>query len=402
MNPPIEQFRTIENFWINPAWLGQRMLLLSGPRQVGKTTLVRSKLCKEKEAYFNWDSPKVRALYRREPDFIAGLDSPWICFDEIHKRPRWKDILKGFFDTHKESFRFVVTGSARLETFKRSGDSLVGRYFHTRLFPLNISDLHRKDFSLPDLAEELLLQSADERDSPHLEELLALGGFPEPFFTGSEAFWKRWSRNHRDLIVREDMRDLTRIVEVDKIESLLEMLLPSIGQVISYRNLANDLETTHGSIRRWLETLNRIQLVFSLKPYSKNVRRAYKTERKWYYIDWRAAEGNVFENYVASSLLRAVKLYEDRCGDRMSLNFVRTHDGAEVDFLILREGKPWLLIEAKEGAPDVSSAVYRFSLELGVPCAIATRRKNIFRKTFGRDRQRVYCISWSKLGQLLP
>lgn len=402
MKPTKEQFRTIESYWTDDNWLANRMLFVSGPRQVGKTTLVKSVLCPQKEAYFNWDSKTVRNTYRNDADFISAVESQWICFDEIHKRPRWKDILKGIYDVHKDKYRFVVTGSARMDTFRKSGDSLVGRYFHTKLFPINLPDLHNTNFSLPDKADILINNVADLRDSPFLEPLLMLGGFPEPFFSGSETFWKRWSRNHRELIVREDLRDLTRVIEIDKIEALLEMLEPSIGQLISYRNLANDLETTHGSIKRWLETLNRVQLVFSIKPYAKNIRRTYKMEKKWYYIDWRAAGSNLFENYIASSLLRAVNLYEDRFGDRMNLYFVRTHDNAEVDFLICREGKPWLLIEAKESSPDISSAVYRFSCELGVPCAVVTRKKNVFKKITNKDGPPIYCVSWSKLGQILP
>lgn len=378
------------------------MLFLSGPRQVGKTTLVTSTICTDKEAYFNWDSRRVRKLYLEDPDFVSGIRPGWICFDEIHKRPKWKDILKGIYDEYKDRFRFVVTGSARLETFKKSGDSLVGRYFHTRLFPLNLPDFNKTDFSLPRHSHDLLQNAAGQKDGAEIEDLLTLGGFPEPFFSGSETFWKRWSINQRELIIREDMRDLEHVIEFDKIEHLLEMLHPSIGATVSYRNLALDLETTHGSIRRWLEILNRLQLIFPVTPFSKKISRAYKVEKKWYYMDWRLAGSNVFENFVAASLLRAVSLYTDRFGENMSLHFVRTHDGAEIDFLICRNGSPWLLVEAKEGAPDIPSAAYRFSQTLNVPCVIATRKRGISSKKTGMEGQTIYRMSWSKLGRILP
>lgn len=402
MNPNHNPFHTLQHYWIDPKWLGNRMLFLSGPRQVGKTTLVTTTLCKNKQGYFNWDSKRVRQQYLKDPDFIANMDSDWICFDEIHKRPKWKDILKGIYDSYKDQFKFVVTGSARLETFRKSGDSLVGRYFHTHLFPLNIPDFQKNDFTLPEKAEELILQAESIRETNILDILLTVGGFPEPFFNGSETFWKRWSLNHRDLILREDLRDLSKIVEVDKVEHLLSMLNPSIGAPISYRNLANDLETTHGSIRRWLEMLYKVHLIFPVPPYSKKIRRAYKQEKKWYFTDWRAAQNNRFENYVAASLYRAATLYTDRFGEIVTLNFVRTHDGTETDFLLCCNNIPWLLVEAKEGSPEASRANHRFSKELKVPCFIVTQKKNIFRKIKSHDGEIVYALSWEKLGSLLP
>lgn len=402
MHPKFESFRTLQFFFTQSDWIRNRMLFISGPRQVGKTTLVASVLCPKKETCFNWDNRKVRLAYQKDADFFTQAPPGWICFDEIHKRPKWKDILKGIYDSHKDLYHFVVIGSARLETFQKSGDSLVGRYFHTHLFPLNLGDFHRNDFCLPASPSGMLQRAADLKDSTAFEDLVALGGFPEPFFSSSQAFWKRWSNNHQDLILHEDVRDLSRVVEIDKIEALLQMLSPSIGHTLSYRNMALDLETTHGSIRRWLTILNKVQLVFSVSPYFKNIRRAFKQERKWYYMDWRAAEKNRFENYVATSLLRAVTLYADRFGERMSLCFVRTHDGAEVDFLICRDKRPWLLVEAKEGTPDISSAVYRFSHELKIPACVVTNQKNVFKTRTGTEGQKVYCLSWSKLGQLLP
>lgn len=399
MDPFHKQFRTIESYWSSPKWLGNRMLFLSGPRQVGKTTLVTQTLCQDTQAYYNWDNRKVRIAYQKDSDFFTNTESSWICFDEIHKRPRWKDILKGIYDSHKNRYRFVIIGSARLDTFKKSGDSLVGRYFHTHLFPLNIADFAKIDPFLPENPLRLITQAVDLKDAKNLDGLLNLGGFPEPFFSGSEQFWKRWSSNHHDLIITEDIRDLTHITEIDKMEALLQMLEPSIGQPISYRNLSLDLETTHGSIRRWLEMLGKVQLIFPVPPYHKKIRRAYKQEKKWYYVDWRAAEKNIFENYIASSLYRAVTLYSDRFGEKMTLHFVRTHDGTEVDFLICKNNKPWLLIEGKEGTPQISSAIHRFTTELKVPCFVVTAKKNLF-KTIKKNK--IYAISWAKLGQLLP
>lgn len=396
-----DHFRTIENYWTAPDWLGARMLFLSGPRQVGKTTLVTSTLCPHKETYFNWDNRKVREAFRKDSEFFAGTPGTWICFDEIHKRPKWKDILKGIYDTHKNNYRFVVTGSARLDTFKKSGDSLVGRYFHTQLFPINLPDLNKTDFKEPTNAWDLLRQAGDAADANGMEDLLILGGFPEPFFNGKESFWKRWSANHRDLILSEDLRDISRVTEVDRVAALLDLLEPAIGSTVSYLNLGRDLESGHTNIKRWLDMLQKLQLVFSISPYSKNIRRAFKQEKKWYFTDWRGATSNVFENYVAASLYRAATLYTDRYGDKMTLHFVRTHDGTEVDFLLCKNKNPWLLVEAKQGSPEITRGVYRFSEELHAPCAVVTRKPGIYQKIKGPTGQKIVRVSWSKLGRLL-
>lgn len=398
------QFRTIENYWIHKDWLRHRMLFLSGPRQVGKTTLVKSQLCTDPKGYFNWDSPKVRKAYRRDPDFFTVAQGEWICFDEIHKRQQWKNILKGIYDIHKLNYRFVITGSARLDYFRKSGDSLVGRYFETHLFPLNIADFRNRDFTLPKSAKDLFEQAGGETTAQQelqelLDTLLTCSGFPEPFYAGSESFWKRWSTNHQELIIREDLRDLTKVIEIDKIEALEQMIKPHIGQTVSNLNLANDLETSHTTVRRWLMELSKVQLIFPVNPYSRSIRRAYRQEKKWYYYDWCNAGVNRFENYIATSLLRATTLYQDRFGDRMDLRFIRTHDQTEVDFLILRDGKPYLLIEAKEGTPEPTNAVYRFSAELNVPCIIVTRKPKYFTKI--KDKP-IYLCSASKLMQVLP
>ena len=397
MKPLHKQFRTVQPYWISEKWLSGRMLFLSGPRQVGKTTLVKNTICKTEDAYFNWDNREVRKSHLADSSFFAKSKSKWICFDEIHKRPKWKDILKGIYDVYKDDFNFVITGSASLDTFKKSGDSLLGRYFHTHLFPLNLPDFKENDFVLPENPEKLIKMSSDLKDAKEMRGLLKFGGFPEPYVAASESFHKRWSLNHRDLILNEDLRDLTRVSEIDKIDSLLSMLTPSIGQTLSYRNLANDLETTHGSVRRWLNILTTLQLVFPVSPYSKNIRRAFKQEKKWYFVDWSQAGENRFENYVAASLMRAVTLWQDRFGEKMTLHFVRTHGGQEVDFLICKNGDPWLFIEAKEGEPDVSKALHKFTEEFEIPGIVVTAQADWYKKA----GKYIYQISWAKFGQVL-
>lgn len=197
----------IDHFALSPYWLSERALFLSGPRQVGKTTYAQHRIEKQSGGHFNWDDLAVRQAYRNNPQFFIESIKPGslIVFDEIHKRPRWKDILKWILDTHGKNFTFLITGSARLDTFRRSGDSLVGRYFLTHLFPLSVGDLANLDFQEFRSGDELLGAAKDskplisERDQ---ESLLRFGGFPEPFLKDSERSAKRWRRSHIDRIIR--------------------------------------------------------------------------------------------------------------------------------------------------------------------------------------------------------
>jgi len=381
------------------------MLFLSGPRQVGKTTLVKAAMPIEPRLYFNWDSAQVRSAYRKDPAFFfKGEHHPedWICFDEIHKRPHWKDILKGIYDQYRDDCRFIITGSALLETFKKSGDSLVGRYFNTHLFPINIGDFRKADFKLYASANDLVQEALEAPGNPVINSLLEFGGFPEPFYKGTAEFWKRWSNQHRELIISQDLRDLTRIQDLDKIEALLEMLVPGIGSPVSNAALGQDLEAAHSTVKNWLLQLEKVQLIFPVPPYSKKLRNVFKKEKKWFFTDWRFAGDNRFENYIASLLNRAVVLWRDRFGENFDLNFVRTHEAKEVDFLITLDGKPYLLIEAKKGKPDILPAYYQFAQKLKVPCLVVTQLEGYARPVKNPDLVPMFQLSASKLGHVLP
>ena len=233
-----------------------------------------------------------------------------------------------------------------------------------------------------------------------MDDLLKLGGFPE--HRGTEEFWKRWSKQHRELIVSEDLRELTRIQELDKIEALLEMLVSGIGNPVSNALLGQDLEAAHTTVKNWLTQLQKVQLIFPVRPYSRNLRNVFKKETKWFFTDWRFAGENCFENYIACLLHRAVTLWSDRYGENFKLHFVRSHRSQEVDFLIVHDEKPYLLIDAKRGKPDVSPAYYHFAQELRVPCLIVTSFDGYGRQARNSENLPVYQLSAAKFGYVLP
>jgi uncharacterized protein len=320
------------------------MVLLAGPRQAGKTTL--SKQLGLSFAYLNFDSPADRKLLRAQQwDRSREL----VIFDELHKMRKWKSWLKGVYDTEGIPPRILVTGSARLEVFRRGGDSLAGRHFLHRLHP----------FTVREVAKELPPEEA-------LQRILRVGGFPEPFLAGDIEHARRWRRGHLDSILREDLLDLERVRDIRSVEVLVDLLRERVGSTVSMSSLASDLETSVHTVKRWLQILENLYVVFSVRPWHRNIARSLLKEAKYYFYDTGAVAdagadaGVVFENAVACALHRELHLTEDTTGHRTSLHFLRDKEKREVDFLAVVGKKPRQLVEAKLADDTFSKALSHF------------------------------------------
>jgi len=329
--------------------LAEKMVFLSGPRQVGKTTLalhVVGASDQRHPAYLSWDDVRTRPRIRNG-ELPPG--EPRIVLDEIHKYARWCNLVKGLYDTREPGQSFLITGSARLEIYRRGGDSLHGRYHSYRLHPVS------------------LREAGGGRDA--LEGLLRFGGFPEPFCRGSERHWRRWQRERLDRVVRDDVRDLERVREISLVELLIDALPSRVGSPLSVKGLREDLEVAHDTVERWLTILENLYVCFRIAPFGPPRIRAVKKERKLYLWDWSMVSepGPRFENLVASHLLKLCHFLEDTEGYRMELRFLRDTDGREVNFVVLRNRKPLLAVEAKTGERDVSRAVRYFKERAAVP-----------------------------------
>jgi len=307
--------------------LARKMVFLAGPRQVGKTTLARS-LPGAKAGYLNWDVAEHRQR------ILAGElpNGPLWIFDELHKYRTWRGLLKGLFDGRPAGQRILVTGSARLDLYRRGGDSLQGRYHLLRLHPFSVA--------------ELGLASAAE-----FATLLRLGGFPEPYHSGSELEARRWSREYRTRLVHDEVASLERIVDLGNLE-LLAMRLPElVGSPLSINALREDLQLAHRTVAKWLDVLERLYGIFRLAPLAGPKIRAVKKERKHYHLDWSVVpeDPQRFENLVACHLLKWVHFQEDTQGRELELRYFRDTDGREVDFVVTERRQPILLVEAKWG-----------------------------------------------------
>jgi predicted AAA+ superfamily ATPase len=338
--------------------LARKMVFVAGPRQVGKTTLARS-LPGAERGYLNWDIPAQRSAILRRELPPARL---WI-FDEIHKYRSWRGFLKGLWDGRRSGQRILVTGSARLDLYRHGGDSLQGRYHLLRLHPLSVAEL-----GLDRPAE--------------LGRLLKLGGFPEPFFSGSEVEARRWSREYRTRLVHEEVTSLERIQDLGNLELLMVRLPELVGSPLSINALREDLQVSHKTVANWLRVLERLYVLFRLPPLSGPRIRAVKKEQKHYHLDWSVvpAEAQRFENLVAAHLLKWVHFEQDARGRDLELRYFRDTQGREVDFVVVEGRKPVLLAEAKwADAPLDKSLRY---LKLRYPAADAWQVSATGKKDF--------------------
>jgi len=353
------------------------MVFLAGPRQVGKTTL--SKIISKSftnNLYFNWDIPQHRARLIENPFFFEELvrkdpSIPFITFDEIHKYRDWKNYLKGVCDAFHSEYRFLVSGSGRLDLYRKGGDSLAGRYYLFHLWPFTIAELGnaRKEMGAF-LKDPLAIPSAESEGLLEVwKRLSELSGFPEPYLANRATTYRRWTATYSSQLIREDIRDLTGIRSVGEIETLYFLLPSKVGSPLSVPSLATDLKVSYNTVQNWLSVLERFFLVFSITPWSKKIARAIQKERKVYVFDAPRVEepGARFENMVALELWRAVTIWNDLGFGQFSLHFVKNKEKEEVDFLIANNRRPFLLIEAKLSESNPALPLRKFQSALNIP-----------------------------------
>lgn len=329
--------------------LQEKMVFLSGPRQVGKTTLSQRFIHNYypgHPAYLNWDLKEHRDRVRNKEWPKA---EKLIIFDEIHKFRGWQNLIKGYYDTLKDIHAFLITGSARLDLYRKGGDSLLGRYRYYRLHP----------YSLPEIGIS----------EKNFSDLLIYGGFPEPLSKKDPRTLRLWHQNRLNKLIRTDIRDIGNIKEIDKLELMAEELPNRIGSPLSLKSLAEDLEVDPKTIKRWIESLNTLYYCFQIAPYGAPKIRAVKKEKKIYLWDWSQIEneGLRFENLVASHLLKFCHHLEDTQGYKMELRYIRDTDKREVDFVVIKNKVPLFAVECKLKERSISPNIIYFNERLKIP-----------------------------------
>ncbi len=314
-----------------------KIVIISGPRQVGKTTL--AKMIENDYEYLNYDFPEHRLIIHRRS---WNRKKKMIIFDEIHKMKEWKNFLKGIYDVEGLQNKIIVTGSFRLRRLKKQGDSLAGRFFEFRLFPVDI------------------FETKNEND---FEKLLKVSGFPEPFLKNKENFYKRWRRSHYDIILRKDLLETEKVSDIPSIELLSEILREKVGSLISYSNLSGDLEKSPTTVKRWLEILENLYLIFKITPYHRNIARSILKAPKYYFFDTAIVKGGMgakVENMVALSLYKYLAFLEDTKGYETSLHFLRNKEKKEMDFYVKVEENEYLIeVKAKDNKKSKNFEIFK-------------------------------------------
>ncbi|MDA1118734.1 MAG: ATP-binding protein [Proteobacteria bacterium] len=320
--------------------LAKKLVFLVGPRQVGKTTLAKTLMADYPRAqYFNWDvAGDSRIILGQTWSPRAKL----VVLDEIHKMRDWKTYLKGAWDGRGKGQALLVTGSARMDTFRQSGESLAGRYFTLRMHPVSVR-------------EWCVASGATPEDA--LDRLLERGGFPEPFLAQEGREADRWRRQYLEDLIREDVVEFSRIHEIRAMRLFVEMLRERVGSPVSLASIARDLQVSPTTLAKYLDILEALYVVFTVRPYHRNIARAILKEPKVYFFDTGLVagdEGARFENACAAMLLKHAHYLQDVEGRAATLHYVRDKEGAEVDLVLCRNNAPVLLAECRHADTAIS------------------------------------------------
>jgi len=388
----------------------KQMVFIAGPRQAGKTTFTQI-LAEDfnNSLYFNWDILDEKRKLIENPFFYEDVHRkdnsvPLIIFDELHKYSNWKNYLKSVYDRDKGNYKFIVSGSGRLDMYQKGGDSLAGRYFIFYLWPFTLAELAGNKLSF----EEFLVNPIEVRSCPDEAQLIwnnlsQYSGFPDPYLNGTGQFYRIWSNTYRKQLLREDIRDLALVRRIEDVEILFSLLPSRIGNPLSVASLARDIHVSFDSVRNWLEIFENFFIAFRIPPWSRKISRAITKEKKLYLFDYAGIESPAakFENMAALELYRAVSNWNDLGLGNFSLHYLRNRDKEEVDFLLSNNNNPLLLIETKLSDDKPVKSLLKFQKALNIPAIQLVNRGNIC-KLVSNGSLKVMVISADHWLSLLP
>ncbi|MEA2040602.1 MAG: ATP-binding protein [Thermodesulfobacteriota bacterium] len=398
-----------ENIWERLS-AHKQMVFIAGPRQAGKTTFTQI-LTEDfnNSLYFNWDILDEKRKLIERPFFYEEVHRkdnsvPLIIFDELHKYSNWKNYLKSVYDRDKGNYKFVVSGSGRLDMYQKGGDSLAGRYFIFYLWPFTLAELAGNNLMFEQfLSDPIEVRPPPNETQPIWNKLSQSTGFPDPYLDGTGEFYRIWSNTYRKQLLREDIRDLASIRSIEDVELLFSLLPSKIGSPLSMASLSRDIHVSFDSVRSWIEVFENFFMVFRIAPWTRKVSRAITKEKKLYLFDYAGIDSPAakFENMVALELFRAVSNWNDLGLGNFSLHYLRNRDKEEVDFLISNNHNPLLLIETKLSDDYASKSLIKFQKILNIPAVQLVNEGDIC-KLVSNNNLKIMIISAAHWLSLLP
>ena len=386
------------------------MVFIAGPRQAGKTTFTQilAEDCNN-SLYFNWDIFDEKRKLIENPFFYEEVHRkdnslPLIIFDELHKYSNWKNYLKSVYDRDKGNYKFIVSGSGRLDMYQKGGDSLAGRYFIFYLWPFTLAELAGNNLSFKQfLSNPIKVRTCPNKTQPTWQRLSQFSGFPDPYLNRTNQFYQIWSTTYRKKLLREDIRDLASLRSIENVEILFSLLPSKIGSPLSMASLARDMNVSFDSVKKWIELFENFYMVFRISPWSRKIPRAITKEKKLYLFDYAGIESPAakFENMVALELLRAISNWNDLGLGSFSLHYLRNREKEEVDFLLSNNHKPFLLIETKLSDDHAAKSLIKFQKVLNIPAVQLVNRVNIC-KLISNNDLKIMIISADHWLSLLP
>jgi len=368
-------------------FLAEKMVFIGGPRQVGKTTIAHALSATfSKNVYLNWDNPLDKKHILRAD---WSRDTELVILDEIHKYQRWKSHVKGLYDSYKNDHKFIITGSARLDIYRKGGDSMLGRYHYVRLHPFSVAELAGARNTFEPFKE---IQIATKSDRQTYETLYAFGGFPQPFLKATNRYHRIWLAERLERIFREDIRDLENVRDISLLQAMQTLLIPRVASLLSINSLREDLQVSHKAVSHWLDIVEMLYYIYRVRPYSEKLARTLKQEAKLFLWDWSEVEDASarFENMVGSHLLKFAHFMRDSEGYQTDLQYLRDKEKREVDFLLTVKGRPWFAAECKLNEETISPHLKYFGDRLKIPFLYQVVSKpGIYR----RDKSGVILIS---------
>ena len=338
-----------------------KMVFISGSRQVGKTTLGKQFL-EDKKNYFSWDQTEFRKTWAKFPEKILDhIGNGPILIDEVHKDKIWKRKIKGLYDRYHDELDIIVTGSAKLDIYRKGGDSLMGRYVPYRLHPFTVGE------SINPPSPDQIFKKP--RVSYPWKDLMNLGGYPEPLLRGRLSEAERWSRLRLDQIAYEEIRDIKMISQTHRLRLLLDLIPEKIGSLFSYNSLKEDVGVAYATVRDWVLLLSQVYYGFFIKPYSKSLKRSNRSNPKFYVYDILQIpkKEQRLENLTALHLIKACHYWTDTAQGVFDLYFLKDKEKREVDFLITRNKTPWMLVECKSQSKNLSPHLIYYKEQLKTP-----------------------------------